>query len=170
MSDLNRFVRIAAEATEVAAPAWRRYRNAETGLSFEVPVEIVDEPAEGLFGSLAEGRMILPFVFDVTFMASREISDASPEALARDMAMQWMVDYDLAAGPAVRRVDYPGVEEAWSLSAEIRDDAGTIDYSWVTLRKDGKVGCLGVSCWSVECLGREAWLRTLGSVSGDSPA
>ena len=167
MSALERIVRIAAESPGADAPAWRRFHDAEAGLSFEVPFDVVDEPAQGPFGRLAEGRMTLPFVFDVTYMASREISDASPEGLTRDMAVQWSVDYDLAHAPSLRRVEYPGVEEAWSLSAEIRDDAGTIHYSWVTLRKDGRVGCLGVSCWSVECLGREAWLRTLGSVLGD---
>lgn len=162
MSVLGRSIR-AAEAN------WHRYRNAETGLSFEVPLPILDEPADGPFDALAEGRMVLPFVFDVTFLASREATDASPEGLVRDMAVQWAVDYDLAAGPSVKRIDYPGVEEAWSLRAEIREGAGTIEHAWTVLRKDGKVGCLGVSCWSVECLGREAWLRTLGSVSGDLP-
>ena len=165
MSTLERSTRIAPNVL-----AWRRFYHAATGLSFEAPLKLVAEPAEGPLDALAEGRMTLPFVFDVTFMASRETSDASPEALARDMAVQWAVDYDLVSRPSVRRVACPGIEEAWSLRAGIRDDAGTIDHSWMVLRKDGKVGCLGVSCWSAECLGREAWLRTLGSVSGDSPA
>lgn len=172
MNALDRFAHIAAASGNLAtrnAPVWHRYHDAATGLSFETPVEFVVETPEKPFDALVEGRMTLPFVFDVMFLASRDFSDASLEALARAMATQWMVDYDLRSGPRVQCVEYPGVDEAWALTATIEDEAGMIDYSWVTLRRDGKVGCLSVSCWSAEGLGREAWFRTLGSVRGDSP-
>ena len=108
--------------------------------------------------------MTLPCVLDVTYLASP--NDASPESLTLAMAAQWAVDYNLESGVRVERAHFPGVDEAWVLSAEIRDDAGTLGYSWATLRKGETIACLGVSCWAVETLGREATHRILGSFVG----
>lgn len=173
MSALDRFALVAAAAGTAVAQAhslsaeWGRYRDPKTGLSFETPFEMEPEPCQGPFEAMAAGRMTLPYVFDVTYMATRETPDESPKTLAHGMATQWMVDYDLTVGPSVRRVDCPGVDEAWSVYAEFEDDAGTIGYAWLTLRKGDRIGCLGVSCWTAEKLGREALYRTLDSVSGD---
>ena len=171
MSAFDRFTLVAAVAgnavTEPRASdttAWHRYRDPETGLSFEAPLRI--EAGDGPFDLLVEGQMTLPFVFDVSFMASREISDASPQTLTREMATQWMVDFQMSGAPRVRKVEYPGVDEAWAVTADIEDEAGTIGYSWVTLQKDGRIGCLSASCWCAEVQGREAFHRTLTSISG----
>lgn len=170
---LNRFAYVAAaagtmvaEAQSRAMPTWRRFEDFETGLSFEVPFALESEATEGPFGLLVEGSMTLPYVLDVTYMASKEVSDATPKSLTHAMATQWMVDYTILAGPSMRRVEIPGVDEAWVLSAEIEDEAATIGYSWVTLSKGGRIGCLSVSCWAAEARGRAARERILESILG----
>lgn len=173
MTALHRFALVAAAAGSVvarnqsrAALDWQRFRNPETGISFEIPFAIEPEATEGPFRILAEGRMTLPFVLDVTFMASREVFDATPKSLTHAMATQWMVDYEIVGGPATRRIDLPGIDEAWVLSAEIESEAGAIETSWVTLSRGGRIGCLSVSCWSAEPLGHAARGRILESIFG----
>ena len=171
MSALDRFALVAAATGNAVVQntrcdaRWRRYRDPLTGLSFEAPFAMEAE-SDAPFETLVGGRMTVPYVFDVTYMASRETSDADPQTLAHAMATQWMVDYDLDVGPAVRRVERAGIEDAWAVQAEIADDAGTIVYAWLTLRKGDRIGCLGVSCWTVESMGREALHRTFNSISG----
>jgi len=151
-----------------ARPAqWRRFRSSGVGVTFEVPFAMT--PADGrgeVMEKVASGSMLVPFVFEVAFLASNGPLSTSVEELARETAVRWTIDYEFVSPPAVRRARYASVDEAWVLTAKISDPAGTLSYTWVTLEVDERIYCIGISYWAHEQLAKETCDRILRTISG----
>lgn len=147
---------------------WRRFRSSGVGVTFEVPFAMT--PADGKKGEVMEkvasGSMLLPFVFEVAFLASNGPLSTGAEELARETAVRWTIDYEFVAPPAVRRCRYSSVDDAWILTAQISDPAGTLSYTWVTLDVDERIYCIGISYWAHEILAKETCDRILRSIAG----